>query len=108
MDKNTIWRKILSEESPQVEYTINKETRISLGLILIIASTFGGLAWGLNNKLDDIEDQLVDVRTTLLLIDGKFEDHWSATDTKIMLERTARLNPGFEIPDISDLVGDDK
>lgn len=95
-------------DNSTVEYTINKETRISLGLILIIASTFGGLAWGLNTKLESIEDQLVDVRTTLLLIDGKFADHWSATDTKIMLERAARLNPEFQIPDISDLVGDDR
>lgn len=98
---------ILQQEDT-IEYTINKETRISLGLILIIASTFGGLAWGLNNKLESIEDQLVDVRTTLLLIDGKFVDHWSATDTKIMLERMARVNQGFQIPDISDLTGDDR
>lgn len=87
---------------------ITKQTGLSIGLVLAVLGS-GLFGWDrLDERLTGIETELREQRYLIRSIIERQGDRWTASDMSIWVERLKSKNPTLDMPEIRDLLEDER
>ena len=83
--------------------TLNKETSISIGLVIVIIGALFGAAAYINNNIEKVSGNLVQVIGELKSVESQVaqmkSDQYTVSQAAEQALRTAIENPGMRVPD---------